>query len=317
MAVSLSGRGSGDGGGRACGGEGSGAAGPGGVVGQGDDVGVGQVGGFDPFGDAAFGDEEAFAGVDGADVGGGVSGGGQVVAEDDVAAAGGGAAEGGAVAEQVAQALGDDVHAGPLGGGDDGHGGGAAACYQVAEQGDEFFLLGLGAQDGGVEGDLVDDDGDDVDAVAGADLAAAVGGEPGVPVVHDALEPLEGDDGVVEVGADEFVGDVVPHAEFDLLAVEQHQPGPGGQGGVRGQGVHQPGFAAAGLARGEQVLVNNLDVDRVAEFVDAHVDGVEHGQRRPDRDGARGKGGAGHEGFSFGRRRGNPRPAKTVGFPRV
>src|SRR5690348_6202824 len=211
---------SGDGDGRACDGEGSGAAGPGGVVGQGDDVGVSQVGDLDPLGQAAFGDELAFAGVGRGDVGGGESGGGQVVAEDDVAAAGGGAAEGGAVAEQVAQALGDDVDGRPLGGGDDGHGGGAAACYQVAEQGDEFVLLLFAAQDGGVQGDLVDDDGDDVDAVAGTDLAAAVGGEPGVPVVHDALEPFEGDDGVVEIGADEFVGDVFPHAEFDLLAVE-------------------------------------------------------------------------------------------------
>ena len=63
--------GSGDGGGRACGGEGASAAGPGGVVGQGGDVGVGQVGDLDPFGDAAFGDELAFAGVGRGDVGGG------------------------------------------------------------------------------------------------------------------------------------------------------------------------------------------------------------------------------------------------------
>ena len=91
--------------------QGLGAAGPGGVVGQGDDVGVGQVGGLDPLGGAAFGDQEGFAGVEGADVGGGESGGGPAVAEDDVGAAGGGAAERGAVAEQVAQALGDDVHA--------------------------------------------------------------------------------------------------------------------------------------------------------------------------------------------------------------
>src|SRR2546429_2074040 len=134
--------GSGDSGNWACGEERPGAAGPGGVVGQGDDVGVGQVGDLDPLGQAAFGDELAFAGVGRGDVGGGESGGGQVVAEDDVAAAGGGAAEGGAVAEQVTQALGDDVHAGPLGGGDDRHGGGAAAGYQGAEQRDEFFLLG-------------------------------------------------------------------------------------------------------------------------------------------------------------------------------
>src|SRR5271166_1569324 len=218
MTVPFQNAGSGDGDGRACGnGGGDGgrvpaAAGPGGMVGQ--------VGDLEALGNAAFGDQEAFTGVGGRNVGGGESGVGPAVAEDDVAAAGGGAAERGAVAEQVAQALGDDVHAGPLGGGDDRHGGGAAAGYQVAEQGDEFFLLGLGAQHGAVQGDLVKDDDDDADAVTGANLAAAVGAQPGVPVVHHALEPLEGDDGVVQVGSDEFVGDVVPHAEFDLLAVE-------------------------------------------------------------------------------------------------
>src|SRR5439155_18252915 len=103
------------GGGRACEGQGAGAAGPGGVVGQGDDVGVGQVGDLDPLGDAAFGDEQAFAGVGRGDAGGGESGGGQVVAEDDVGGAGGGAAERGAVAEQVAQAVGDDVARWPVG----------------------------------------------------------------------------------------------------------------------------------------------------------------------------------------------------------
>ena len=40
------------------------------------------------------------------------------------AAAGGGAAEGGPVADQVPDGLGDDVHAGPLAGGDHRHGGG-------------------------------------------------------------------------------------------------------------------------------------------------------------------------------------------------
>ena len=145
-------------------------------------------------------------------------------------AAGGGAAESGPVAEQVAQAFGDDVHAGPLGGGDDGHGGGPAAGDQVAEQGDEFSLLLFGAEHGGIQGDLVEDRGDDVDVIAGPDLAAVAGVQPGVAVVHDDLEPLEGEDGVVEVGADEFVGDVVPHAELDLLAVEQHEPGHGRTG---------------------------------------------------------------------------------------
>ena len=117
-----------------------------------------------------------------------------------------------------------------------------------------------------------------------------------------------------EVGADEFVGDVVPHAEFDLLAVEQHQAAVGGQGGVGGQGVQQAGFAAAGFACGEQVLVDDADVDGLAEFVDAHVDRVEHGQHRPGRDGAGGGCGAGHGRFSFARRwRGTSGPAaRTV-----
>ena len=140
----------------------------------------------------------------------------------------------------------------------------------------------------------------------GFDLAAAVGAQPGVPVVHDPLQPQQGDDGVVEVGADEFVGDVVPHAEFDLLAVEQHQPVSGGQGGVGGEGVQQAGFAAAGFACGEQVLVDDADVDGLAEFVDAHVDGVVHGQHRPDRDGARVRVRGRSWRFSFGGGGGTP-----------
>src|SRR5215472_56422 len=107
---------------------------------------AGSVVGSEPLRDAALGDQQRLAGVDRADVGGRVSGAGPAIAQDDVAAAGGGAAEGGAVAEQVAQALGDDVHRGPLGGGDHRHGGGAAAGDQVAEQGDELVLLRLGAQ---------------------------------------------------------------------------------------------------------------------------------------------------------------------------
>src|SRR6266567_4714627 len=173
--------GSGDGGSRACGGGGGeplGAAGPGGVVSQGPDVGVGQVGGLDPLRDAAFGDQQRFAGVDRADVGGREPGAGPAVAQDDVGGAGGGAAAGGAVAEQVAQALGDDVDRGPLGGGDDGHGGGAAARHEIAEQGDKQALLLFGAEHGGVRGDLIEDGGDDVQAVAGLDLAAAAGQQP-------------------------------------------------------------------------------------------------------------------------------------------
>src|SRR5260370_18279804 len=124
-------------------------------------------------GDAGVGDELGFAGGGRGGVGGGVSGGGQAVAADGGAGAGGGAAERGAVAEQVTQALGDDVHRGPLGGGDDGHGGGAAAGDQIPEQGDKQPLLLLGAQHRGEQSDLIDNGGDDGQAVTGFDRATA------------------------------------------------------------------------------------------------------------------------------------------------
>jgi hypothetical protein len=38
---------------------------------------------------------------------------------------------------------------------------------------------------------------------------------------------------VVDVGADEHVGDFAPQAEFDLFAVDQTQSAVGRQGGVR------------------------------------------------------------------------------------
>ena len=83
-----------------------------------------------------------------------------------------------------------------------------------------------------------------------------------------------------------------------------------------GHGVEQAGFAAAGFARGEQVLVDEADVDGLAEFVDAHVDGVEHGQHRPDRDSA--VCGAGHGG-SPPRGGGEPQAGhgRGVGFLRM
>ena len=64
---------------------------------------------------------------------------------------------------------------GPLGGGDHGDTGGTATGDQVAQQGDELFLLVLVADGGRVEGDLIDDDGDDRQPVGGGDLAPVLG----------------------------------------------------------------------------------------------------------------------------------------------
>ena len=137
----------------------------------------------------------------------------------------------------------------------------AGSVRRDAGAGGEFALLLLGAEGGGVERDFVEDAGDDGDVIGVGDLAAVAGAEPGVVVVHDLLESPQRDDGVVEVGADEFVGDVGPEAEFDFLAVEQHEPGLGGQGGVGCEGVEQAGFAATGFACGQEVPVDGASVD--------------------------------------------------------
>ena len=174
-------------------------------------------------------------------------------------------------------------------------------------------LVGFGAQHGGEQGDLIEDRGDDGQAVAGFDLAAAVGPQPGVPVVHHLLQAEQGDDGVVQVGADEFVGDVVPHAELDLLAVEQHHPAVQREGDVGGEGVQQPGFAAAGFTCREQVPVDQADGHGQAEFVAADVDRVVHRQHRPDRDRAGRGRGAGHDGVLLCREaRGTSGPVHAV-----
>src|SRR5262249_49448912 len=145
---------------------GVGGAGLGGPPGQVDDLLVGEVGGFDPAGDAVLGAQPADTAGLGVDLGGRVAHAGPAVAEDGVAAGFGGAAEGPPVAEQVGQAGGDDVGRGPLGGLDGDDARGAAAGDDVAVGGVEFLLLGGGAHGGGVVGDLVD--GHEVDRPAQA-----------------------------------------------------------------------------------------------------------------------------------------------------
>ena len=52
-----------------------------------------------------------------------------------------------------------------------------------------------------------------------------------------------------------------PRAEFDELGVEEAQAGVVAQGGVGGDVVDQAGFAAAGFAADEQVVVDDVEVD--------------------------------------------------------
>src|SRR5262249_35237761 len=133
-----------------------GGAGLGGPVGQVDDLLVGEVGGFDPAGDAVFGPEPADAAGLRVDLGRGVALVGPAVTEDGVTAGFGGAAEGPPVAEQVAQAGGDYVSRWPLSRLDRDDPWCPAARGDVAVAGVELLLLDAGADGGRVVGDLVD-----------------------------------------------------------------------------------------------------------------------------------------------------------------
>ena len=117
-----------------------------------------------------------------------------------------------------------------------------------------------------------------VQPVGADDLPPVVSEQPGVAVVHDVLQALEDLDGFVEVGSDELVGDVAPHAEFDEFAVEQDESAVHGQGAVGGDAVEEAGFAAAGFSAGEDVAVDEVQVDALAELVDTDEQRVEHRQ---------------------------------------
>src|SRR5690348_1010672 len=200
-----------------------GGAGLGGPVGQVDDLLVGQVGGLDPPRDAVLGAQPADAAGLRVDLGGRVALVGPAMTEDGVAAGFGGAAEGPPVAEQVAQAGGDDVGRWPLG---RLHGDNArcpAAGDDVAVAGVELLLLGAGADGGRVVGDLVDRDQVDRPAQLRGDLAHLVVEQPAGALVDLVLQPAQGVDRVIYGGADEPFSAAAPQAEFDPLAVDQDQ----------------------------------------------------------------------------------------------
>jgi hypothetical protein len=52
------------------------------------------------------------------------------------------------------------------------------------------------------------------------------------PACDLGLQPADHADGVVKVGPDEHIGDLFPHAEFDFLAVQQHEPDIAAERGV-------------------------------------------------------------------------------------
>src|SRR5271165_2920642 len=154
------------------------------VGGEVGDVLIGEVGGFDPPGDAGLGQQPADAPGQGVDAGGGVALACPAVPEDHIGAGIGGAPERPPVAEQVPHGRVDDLIRGPLGGQDEDHPGGAAAGDQVAGEQPEGLPVGLAADGGGVVGVLVDHDQVDMLTAVAGDLAAAGGQQVLVPVVH-------------------------------------------------------------------------------------------------------------------------------------
>src|SRR5205823_10232011 len=128
----------------------------------------------------------------------------------------------------------------------------------------------------------VDDAGDDAEPVPGFDLASFAPEQIVVAVVHHPLQPQQGADGVVDVRADEHVGDVPPLAKLDAFAVDQTQAAVGGQGEVGDEVVDQAGFPGAGFAADQDVAVDDVEVDGLSELVDAQKHGVEDGQDRAD-----------------------------------
>ena len=118
--------------------------------------------------------------------------------------------------------------------------------------------------------------------------------------VHGGLELLERGDRVGQGRADELISAGLPQAELDLLAVDQDELAVVGQGAVGDDQVEAGGFPGAGFAAEQHVAFGQVDVDRLAVFVLAQVDRVEHRERKGrDRRHLPGLRNGGHEEASF------------------
>src|SRR5262249_18383200 len=131
----------------------------------------------------------------------------------------------------------DDLMGRALGGQDNDDPGGAAAGDQVTGQRGELLLLFEFADGGGEVGVFVDQHQvDRLTAVLG-DLPPSGGEQRVVAGVHELLERGDGGEGIGHGRADEHVGAVPPGAEFDELAVDQHQLAVARHGAVGGDQV--------------------------------------------------------------------------------
>ena len=86
-------------------------------------------------------------------------------------------------------------------------------------------------------------------------------------------------DGVGDGRADELIGAGPPHAQLDLLAVDQDELAVMRQRAVRDDQVQPARLARAGFAAEQHVAFGQVDVDVLAVLVAAQVHGVEHGER--------------------------------------
>jgi hypothetical protein len=167
-----------------------------------------------------------------------------------------------------------------LGGGHHDDAGRPAAGDHVPQQPGELLLLPLLPDGGRVVGDLVDHDDDHVQPVGRFDLPPPLGGQPGVAQVHFGLQRPQRVQSLGDAVADEPVGQLRPQPELDLLAVQQPQPRIRAQRHMRQHVGQRDRLARAGFASGEQVPVDQRDLDPGTVLVNAQVHRLVDGQPR-------------------------------------